>query len=83
MKNFFKNILSTILGLIFGLGIIVALFFVAVGILSSNFSDKTPKLKDNSILKIDLSKEVVERASGNPFDDLNFMNPEPKKTIRA
>jgi protease IV len=81
MKNFFKNILSTILGLIFGLGIIIALFFVAVGLLSSNFSDKTPKLKDNSILKIDLSKEVVERSSGNPFDDLNFMNPEPKKQL--
>ena len=81
MKNFFKNILSTILGLIFGLGIIIALFFVAVGLLSSSFSEKTPKLKDNSILKIDLSKEIVERSSGNPFDDLNFMNPEPKKQL--
>ena len=81
MKNFFKNILSTILGLVFGLAIILMLFIGAVSFLSSSFTEKTPKLKDNTILKIDLSKEVVERSSGNPFDDLNFMNPEPKKQI--
>ena len=80
MKKFIKNIFSTLIGILLSFFVIVLLF---IGIISlvSNLDNKTQKVKENTILKIDLSNEVVERSSSNPFDGVNLMNPEPKKQI--
>ena len=78
MKLFFKNILSTIIGMIVSVIVLMLLF---VGIISVISSDKEVTVKENSILKIDLANtSVVERTSENPFDGLNLSG-EVGKTI--
>ena len=80
MKSFFKNILSTIIGMVLSVLVIVLLF---IGIFSVGMSslddDKEVKVNENSILKINLSElSVVERTSENPFEGLNFSGELPK-----
>ena len=78
MKRFLKNIFSTIIGIISSLIILFILFAI---ILTSISSKKEIKVKENSILKIDFSKNtVVERSSNNPFNDINI-NSNTKSTI--
>lgn len=80
MKKFIKNIFSTLIGILLSFFVIV-LVFIGIISLISNLDNKTQNIKENTILKIDLSKEVVERSSSNPFEGVNLMNPEPKKQI--
>ena len=70
MKKFFKNILSTIIGIISSL---IVLSIILIGFFAFLSPDKQVKVKENSILKIDLSSTaVVERRATNPFDALNM-----------
>ncbi len=70
MKGFLKNILATIIGIVSGVFIIMLLFIGLIGVLSN---EEEVKVKENSILKIDLGKlSVVERSSNNPFTQLNL-----------
>ena len=78
MKSFFTNILSTIIGIVSSIIILILIFFGIISIMSSN---KETTIQENSILKIDLSNiSVVERTSENPFDGLNLSG-EVKETI--
>ena len=70
MEGFLKNILATIIGIVSGVFIIMLLFIGLIGVLSN---EEEVKVKENSILKIDLGKlSVVERSSNNPFTQLNL-----------
>lgn len=72
MKSFFKNILSTILGILlsFFIVIIVIISVIAYGF-SSVDSNKSITIKNNSVLKIDLSSlKVMERTNNNPLNNL-------------
>ena len=74
MKSFFKNVLSTIVGMVLAVIVIMLLFvgIISLSISSINNEDEVI-VKENSILKIDLANTtVVERTSENPFDGLNF-----------
>lgn len=80
MKSFFKNILSTIIGMVLSVFIII---IVLIGIASISVSSLSTEnkvvIKENSILKIDFSNlSVVERTSENPFEGLNFSGDIPK-----
>ena len=81
MKSFFKNVLSTVLGLVFGVVLIFIFFASIIAYFSSSFENEELKLKNNTILKLDLTKQVVERSSGNPFENFEFTNPQPKKQL--
>ena len=71
MKSFFKNILSTIIGMVSAVFVMILLF---VGLIAVMSSEEDVIVKKNSILKIDLSKKVVERTSPNPLDYLSLLN---------
>jgi protease-4 len=71
MKSFFKNILSTIIGMVSAVFVMILLF---VGLIAVMSSEEDVTVKKNSILKIDLSKKVVERTSPNPLDYLSLLN---------
>ena len=78
MKTFFKNILSTIIGMVSAVIVIVLL---SIGIIAIISSEDEVVVKENSILKIDFSNtSVVERTSKNPFGKLNLSG-EVGKTI--
>jgi len=80
MKSFFKNVLSTIVGMVLAVFVIVLLFIGIVSIsISSLNSTEEVTVKENSILKINLAElSVVERTSENPFDGLNLSGNIPK-----
>ena len=73
MLNFLKNIFSTVIGILLSF-LIIILIIAGVASLSSQKSTSTKKLDEKHFLKIDLSKEVVERTSANPFSSLDPMN---------
>ena len=82
MKSFFKNVLSTIVGVVLSVVVVVLLFIAIISIAISTLdSDKETKVKANSILKITLSKPIVERASDNPFENLSITNMDPETEI--
>ena len=74
MKSFFKNVLSTIVGMVLAVIVIMLLFIGIVSLsLSSINNEEEVVVKENSILKINLSDlSVVERTSENPFNLQNF-----------
>ena len=70
MLSFFKNLLSTVLGII--LSFVIIIILIAGGL---SFFDKKGivKVKEDSVLKIDFTKfQIVERASENPFSTLDI-----------
>lgn len=69
MKQFFKYVLATIVGIFctgFLLSVISLLMLVIVAIAGSG----TPSVKDGTILRISLNGSINERAKDNPFSEL-------------
>jgi protease-4 len=70
MKAFFKGVLINILGTIVSSIIFI---LILIGIINLIIPDNDVVVKENSVLKINLSNiNVVERSSNNPFDELNL-----------
>ena len=82
MKTFLKNVLSTIVGVVLSVVVVILLFIGIISIAVSSFdNEKESKVDPNSILKIDLTSPIVERASDNPFENLSFNNMDPQKEL--
>ncbi len=80
MKGFFKYVFASMLGFIFGY-IVIALIsvFIAIGVMSyvasktsNKISGKEVTVKENTILRINLNKPIVERTDENPLYDLDI-----------
>ena len=80
MLKFLKNIFSTLIGILLSF-VVIVVTLIGVLSVSSEYQKKEKKIDKNTILKIDLSTQVVERASSNPLSDLDILNPEPKKQL--
>ena len=80
MLKFIKNIFSTLIGILLSFFVI---FLIIIGIvsLSSQSQSSTKKLDKKHFLKIDLSSEVVERESSNPFSSFDPMNIEASQQL--
>lgn len=72
MKQFFKTVFASTLGVLIALGIVMmASFFFLIGIAASAGSSSSEyKPKDNSVFKLSLNGEIVEQANENPFAEL-------------
>lgn len=70
MKNFFKTLFVSTLGVIIGLTV-VAVFSIIIfaGIVSSKTSSSF-RLEDKTVLKLDLNNSISERSSSNPLASL-------------
>ncbi len=80
MKDFFKYVFATIVGIIAVSVIGLFLFFMAIGILISS-TEKQVVVSDNSLLVIDLERQIVDRAPKDPFQDLAIPGIPQTKTI--
>ena len=70
------------MGVVLSVVVVVLLFIGIISIaISALDSDKETKVKANSILKITLSKPIVDRASDNPFENLSITNIDPETEI--
>jgi len=82
MRNFLKNVLSTIVGVVLSVIVVILLFIGIISITISSFdNEKESKIYPNSILKIDLTCPIVERSSDNPFESLSFANMDSQKEL--
>lgn len=80
MKEFFKMLLATIVGVlvvnVLGLFIIISV----IGTLAL-MQGKPVIVKENSILKLELDRILVDRASEDPLSNFNYLAMQPKKEI--
>ena len=71
MKEFFKYVLATVVG-VFAVSLIgMFLMFMFIGIIISS-ADKQVSVQNNSMLVLDLERQIVDRAPNDPFQDFNF-----------
>src|SRR6201996_3367696 len=77
MKQFFKFVFATIVGLIIT-GVILIL--IVVGIIAAS-DDKTVNVDTNSVLVMSFKLPIAERTPVNPLSGLSFLGIEGEKTI--
>ena len=82
MNTFFKNVLSTIAGMIISFFLIILLSagFITI-VLSTIEGDETISIEPETILKIDFSNKIVERSSGNPIENFSTLNSDAENPI--
>ncbi|MCB9191841.1 MAG: signal peptide peptidase SppA [Flavobacteriales bacterium] len=68
MKQFFKFMFASALGLVLG---IFLLFGILAGIGASMGDKQKVEVKDNSVLHLKLDQQIQERGKDNPFGNLN------------
>lgn len=80
MKEFFRAFLGSCLGVLISLGLLI---LIGIGIISAiaSSADSEVKISPNTILKIDLDQPIVERASSNPLDNLDFKSFKSNKPL--
>ncbi len=80
MKEFFKYVLATVVG-VFAVAIIgMLLLFMVIGAIIAS-TEKQVTVKDNSMLVVDLSRQIVDRAPNDPFENLDIPGFPQMKTI--
>lgn len=75
MKAFFRNFLASLLAILTSFFLILLISFIIIGGMIASVSSEDQeitKVKDNSILHIELDRPVVENASDNPFENFDF-----------
>ncbi len=82
MKEFFKYVLATFVGITISAFVIIVLLFVIISVsVSSAFSeDEKVVVSNNSVLYLDLDQTITERTPEKSFADL-FMGQGESKTI--
>lgn len=70
--KFLRNLLAAILGSIIGVGLLFFLLFVIFAAIGGSMSEKEVTVKKNSVLTLDFSDNIVDRAEDNPFSGLDL-----------
>ncbi len=78
MRQFFKFVFATIVGLI--LFMVIGIIFL-VSLAAAAGGDKKAEVKANSVLKLDLNYKIPEKTDDNPFAGLSLGNLKPSKAI--
>jgi protease-4 len=73
MRQFLKFLFASMLGFVLGS---ILLVFILVGMISAAVNsiddEKVTEVKSNSMLYLNFQKPIVDRASKNPFENINF-----------
>ncbi len=74
MKQFFKYVLATMVGIIFSSVVVLFIFIgiIASAISSASSSGKVVKVKENSVLLIKLDEVLSDRTGNNPLEGFDF-----------
>lgn len=82
MREFFKYVFATVVGIVISSVLLFILFFViAIGIISSIGEEKKVIVKDNSILYLNLDQAITERTPENSLAELPIIGGGDEKTI--
>jgi protease IV len=80
MKEFFKYVLATVVGFIAVSIIGFLLLFMIIGALVST-AEKQVVVAENSLLVLDMERQIVDRAPNDPFQDISIPGFPQSKTI--
>ncbi|WP_448697326.1 signal peptide peptidase SppA [Mucilaginibacter sp. AW1-3] len=78
MKQFFKFVFATIVGIII---LTILLFVIVIGIAVGVSGDKTVDVASNSVMRIALTGSIKERTPKNPLAALGFLGFDEDKSI--
>ncbi len=82
MKEFFKFVFASMVGVILSFFVILLLLVIMVtAIVSSAGSDKKVEVASNSIMHLSLNEPITERTDKNPFASFSFFGIDGKKSI--
>jgi len=82
MKQFFKLVFASMLGIFLSAIIFIFLAIAIIGALvSTATSDKAVEVSDNSVMRISLNYAIKERTEKGPFNNINFPAFSSQKTI--
>ncbi|WP_454800796.1 signal peptide peptidase SppA [Mucilaginibacter phyllosphaerae] len=82
MKQFFKFVLATVVGVIISSIIFFFLFFILLsGLIVAAGSDKAVDVEANSVLHIKFTSPITERTPNNPFANLGFLGLDSEKSL--
>lgn len=80
MKEFFKYVLATVVGIITVSIIGFLLLIMVIGAIISSAEKQVP-VANNSMLVLELSRQIVDRAPNDPFEDINIPGLSQVKSI--
>lgn len=82
MKEFFKFVFASMLGVILSFFVLILLVvFAVVGIVSTAGEETQVAVEQNSVMHISLDYPITERTSKNPFENIDFLGFESDKNI--
>lgn len=82
MKDFFKYVFATVLGIIISTVILVIFFMVVIfGAIGSIGEEKAIEVKSNSVLYLDLDQAITERTPSNSLAGLPIIGGEEDRAI--
>ena len=81
MKQFWKFTLATVVGGIISIILFFTLFFIMFSIILAGFGEKEVPVSENTVLKINLSNDIPDRTTDNPFKNIDFTSFESVKVM--
>ncbi len=82
MKDFFKYVFATVVGIVISTVVLFVLFFVVlIGAISSISDDKKVDVKSNTVLYVDLDQPITERTPENSLSGLPIFGSNEGKAI--
>src|SRR5690606_32382574 len=71
MKQFFKFVFASMLGVFLTISFFLIIFIAIIGALVSS-TESSVEIKENTILHVNLNYPIIERSSSNPLEDVNI-----------
>ncbi|MEO8794967.1 MAG: signal peptide peptidase SppA [Daejeonella sp.] len=82
MKEFFKFVFASMVGVVLSFFVILLLLVIMVtAVISSAGSDKKAEIASNTIMHLSLNEPITERTDKNPFASFSFFGIDGKKSI--
>ena len=81
MKQFFKFVLASMVGLILTSAILIIAFIIIIAGLFSSGNDKSVIVESNSVLQLKFNYPITERTPNNPLSGLSFLGIEGEKSV--
>jgi protease-4 len=81
MNNFWKYTLATVVGSIITFVVIFGIIFGIFSVIIAGLGDSEVVVNDNSILTMNLATDIPDKASDNPFENIDFMTFESTKVL--
>jgi len=81
MNNFWKYTLATVVGSVITFVVIFGILFGIFSLMIAGFGESEVLVNDNAVLTMDMSIDIPDKASDNPFENIDFMTFESSKVL--